>query len=172
MSAELETLGSARDADSVPSAVAVSVGTASLEDAVSVEPDAEVALIGSESTLVAVDVEDEAAVPVLVASTLDSPPSAAVEDAEASTAVLIAASPVEETDSVAVALAAPPEADTVELVDPSPVIPPVAPVASIRARASPSVSHVTEVPRELTRGSAKHCVPPEHSVAAHVPPTH
>jgi len=49
------------------------------------------------------------------------------------------------------------DAGFIELPDPEPVIPPVAPAASMRERAIFSLVQVTVVPLELTDGSAKHC---------------
>lgn len=66
----------------------------------------------------------------------------------------------------------PVEVESVVPFEPLPVIPPLAPVAAMRAAASASVSHVMEVPCLLTRGSAKHCDPPEQPVTDHDPPTH
>lgn len=48
------------------------------------------------------------------------------------------------------------EAGAEAALDPDPVIPPVAPVAAIRALASACVVQVILVPALLTRGSAKH----------------
>ena len=74
------------------------------------------------------------------------------------------------------------------LADPEPVMPPVAPVAAILlacqlqsgttggsadlAAASASVSHAMLVPALLTRGSAKHWVPPAQGVATSWPLAH
>lgn len=55
---------------------------------------------------------------------------------------------------------------------PEPVIPPVAPLASIRAAASASVVHVMEVPGELTRGSAWHVRVVPQEVVTNLPSTH
>jgi len=49
------------------------------------------------------------------------------------------------------------DAGFVEFWDPEPVIPPVAPAASMRERAILSLVQVIVVPFELTDGSAKHC---------------
>ena len=53
-----------------------------------------------------------------------------------------------------------------------PVSPPVAPVAAILARASVVVSHVTDVPGLLTRGSATQVRVAAHGVTSNWPPTH
>lgn len=60
---------------------------------------------------------------------------------------------------------------TVEF-DPSPVIPPVAPVAVILLSASSCVSQLMLVPAFFTSGSAKHERPPVQGVVAHLPLTH
>jgi hypothetical protein len=47
-----------------------------------------------------------------------------------------------------------------------------APVFVMRCSASATVSHVTDVPAELTSGSARHTSPPAHGDATIAPPTH
>jgi len=51
-------------------------------------------------------------------------------------------------------------------------MPPVAPVAAMRAVASELVVQVTDVPGLLTRGRAKHDVPPAHASVENLPSTH
>lgn len=46
---------------------------------------------------------------------------------------------------------------SIELPDPEPVIPPVAPAPSMRERVIFSLVQVIVVPSELSDGSAKHC---------------
>lgn len=93
-----------------------------------------------------------------------------VAEAEAATDVAAAVSvgdaTVEAEEMTELELA---EAEDVEF-DPS--IPPVTPVASIRANASDSLSQDKLVPAEFTRGRAKHEVPLAHSVTSQADDTH
>ena len=59
-----------------------------------------------------------------------------------------------------------------EVTLPSPVSPPVAPVAAILAIASLRLSQAIEVPALLTSGRATHCVPAAQGVVTQLPPTH
>ena len=56
--------------------------------------------------------------------------------------------------------------------EPSPTIPPVAPVAAILASASASVVQAIDVPGELTNGSAAHVSPVLQADTTNDPPTH
>ena len=94
-----------------------------------------------------------------------------VED-EAAAAWLVEAAAVDvETAAESVAEVSEPALEAAA-VDPSPVIPPVAPVAAIRASASAVVVQVMLVPAELTKGNAAQIVPPAHWVVSNFPPTH
>lgn len=55
---------------------------------------------------------------------------------------------------------------------PLPLMPPVAPVAAMRASASASVVHVSDVPSLLTSGRARHWVPLPQDTMANLPLTH
>jgi len=95
------------------------------------------------------------------------------EEEEAESELSLVAGAEEATAGVAAAgveIAGAEEAD--EAVDPSPVKPPVAPVAAIRASASLWVAQVIEVPALLTKGRAAHVVPPAHEVVTKAPLTH
>ena len=76
-----------------------------------------------------------------------------------------------ESEAVAVDAALELESDT-PLSEPEPVRLGSAPASCMRAIASFSVSHVTDVPGAFTRGSATHMVPPEQGVTSHAPLTH
>lgn len=52
------------------------------------------------------------------------------------------------------------------------MIPPAAPAAAMRAVASLSVVHASDVPALLTRGSAKHWVVAAQPMLTNLPPTH
>jgi len=59
-----------------------------------------------------------------------------------------------------------------ELEESEPVMPPVAPVAAMRAATSLEVSHPMLVPAELTRGRAAQIVPVAHCVKTKAPDSH
>jgi len=94
------------------------------------------------------------------------------EEEEAESELSLVAGAEEATAGVAAAGVEIAGAEADEAVDPSPVKPPVAPVAAIRASASLWVAQVIEVPALLTKGRAAHVVPPAHEVVTKAPLTH